>query len=250
MIANPYNWLALARALVVIVSPVRFFGAALRRQGLSEVTVRTPIGNVRIHLRNFASLRTLFSIFCRGDYATPQWPVFSFLDAGANVGIASLYFLTRNRANRVTCFEPDRANLDLLKKNLADFTDRSEIRVYALATSAGSVSLFRSEDGMYSSLIRSERSCIPDPIECRVFADAVRENASKSLPVVVKLDVEGLEVELVRSVDWSEFPRVCRLICESSECGKVIARAHDRRLRNGYVEDLTFTDDAASPQRR
>ena len=103
-------------------------------------------------LRNFASLRTFFSISCRGDYATPTDSVFSFLDAGANIGIASVYFLTRNRANRAICFEPDRANQELLKQNLADFADLSEIRVYALATSAGTVSLFRSEDGMYSSL--------------------------------------------------------------------------------------------------
>ena len=57
-------------------------------------------------------------------------------------------------------------------------------------------------------------------------------------------------MELVRSVDWSEFPGVCRLICESSECGKAISRSHRRRLRNGYVEDLAFTNDAESRQRQ
>jgi len=249
VIGNPFNWFALLRAFVVIVNPVKFLGAVARGQALSDVVVRTPVGNVRLHLRNYESLKTCFSVFCRRDYATPTDPPFAFLDVGANIGFASIYFLSRNRANRVTCFEPDRANLDFLKQNLHDFADRSEIRGYALATSTGTVSLFRAEDGKYSSLIPSEKACLPDRIECRVFADALREVASDSLPVVVKLDVEGLELDLVRSVEWREFPRVRRLLCESTECGQVISRAHSRRVRNGYVEDVTFTD-GAEPRRR
>ena len=242
MIGNRYNWLALFRALFVIVNPLRFFAAIARGQALPDVVVRTPTGHFRVFLRNYESLKTCFSVFCRRDYATSIDPPCEFLDVGANIGIASLYFLSRNPANRVTCFEPDRANLGFLERNLSEFDKRSKINAYALGLSPGLVSLFRADDGKYSSLIPSERACLPDQVECRVFDDALRETATNALPVVVKLDVEGLELDLVRSIEWRNHPGIWRLLCESTECAEVISREHIRRIHNGYVEDVIFKD--------
>ena len=98
---NYWNWLALARALLVFENPFAFFWAIARRQAPSHVVVRTPIGKVLIHLRNFEALRTCFSIFCRKDYRTGVEPTGLVMDVGANIGIASLYFLSRNPRNSV-----------------------------------------------------------------------------------------------------------------------------------------------------
>ena len=242
MFKNAYNWLALIRACTVISNPARFFVAIVRRKELPDVVVRTPTGNVCIHLRNFESLRTLFSIFCRLDYETPTEPSFWFMDVGANIGIASVYFLTRNPRNRVTSFEPDRENLEFLKRNLRDFPDRSSICSYALATSDGSATLYRAEDGKYSSLIASDRACLPQQIECRSFKGMLQEITADKPPVTVKIDVEGLELELVNSINWREFPTVRRLICEATGWGATIARPHTQRVRTGFVEDVNFTD--------
>jgi len=242
MIKNLHNWRSIFRVLVVVDHPIRLVAAIARGHALPDVVVRTPIGKVHIKLRNFESIKTLFSIFCRGDYLTESNPPFAFMDVGANVGIASVYFLSRNRLSQVTCFEPDRANLAYLKENLAGFRERSKIYACALGTSAGTASFFRSEDGKYSSLVPSEKARIPDPVECRDFSAALREVTSGSLPVVVKLDVEGTEPDLARSVNWGDYPNVRRLICDSTECGAVISRRHTRCVRNGYVEDITFSD--------
>jgi len=242
MIFNPFNWLALTRAFYVFVRPLEFALAIVRGQALPEVVVRTPTGNVRVRLRNYESLKTCFSVFCRGDYATPAGSPMTFLDVGANIGIASLYFLSRNSANRIICFEPDQGNLEFLRRNLDQYAERSTICAWALGTTAGTVTLFRAADGKYSSLLPSSRACLPDEIECRVFADALRDFTPLDSPATVKLDVEGLEPELVRSVDWSDFPRIRRLLCESTECAASIGRRHSLLLRNGYVEDVTFED--------
>ena len=244
MFKNPYNWVGLPRALFVVVNPIRFLAAIVRGRTLPDVVARTPVGHTRIHLRNYESLKTFFSVFCRRDYFTRPDPPSAFLDVGANVGIASAYFLSRNARNRIICIEPDPANLPYLEKNLLPFAGRSELRVCAVGTSAGQIEFFRSEDGKYSSMIPSSRAKIPVQVECRVFADMLREARNDSLPVVVKLDVEGMELDLVRSVDWQDYPYVRRLISESTECSAVISRAHDRRLRTGYVEDMAFTDAA------
>jgi FkbM family methyltransferase len=237
---NPYNWLALLRVFLVFAHPGQFFWAIVGRKILPNVEVKTPIGRVCVEMRNFESLRTLFSTFCRRDYLTSIEPAVAIMDCGANIGIASLYFLSRNVNNRVICFEPDRANTDYLKRNLRSYMDRVVIHEVALATEAGSATLFRAEDGKYSSLIASDKADQPDQIMCVKFEDGLREVIAAGLPVVVKLDVEGLEVALVESVEWDNFPEVRAIISESTGCSNVITRQHRRKLHSGFVEHLIF----------
>lgn len=241
---NLNNWRSLIRVFRVCVHPLRFLAAFLQGRTLSEVVLRTPVGKVHVKLRNLESLKTLFSIFCRGDYLTEAGEPFEFVDVGANIGIASIYFLSRNRLNRVTCFEPDRANLAYLEENLSHFKSRSTIYTCAIGTSACTTTFFRSEDGKYSSLVPSEMARLPDSVECRNFSDALQEVASGELPLVVKLDVEGLEPALVRGVRWIDYPSVTRIICDSVECSAAVSRRHTRIIRNGYVEDIRFTESA------
>lgn len=240
MLANPYNWLGLLRVPFVIVRPMRFFVAVLTRRTLPDVVVRTPVGQIRVHLCNFESLKTLFSVFCRRDYMTRGDRPFVFVDIGANIGIASAYFLTRHPENRVVCYEPDRGNLATLDKNLRLFADRAEVHPCAIAPSSGVAVLFRSEDGKYSSLVPSNTAYARDQVECRSFPGVLAEVRRLGLPIVVKLDVEGMEPELVKSISWQEHPNVHRVLCESTECSALISRRHVRCVRNGYVEDMTF----------
>ena len=68
------------------------------------------------------------------------------------------------------------------------------------------------------------------------------ESVRTSLPAVVKLDVEGMEVPLVENVDFEQHRNVRRLICDSTDCARRVKRAHRLEVRNGYVEDLEFID--------
>jgi FkbM family methyltransferase len=240
LLLNPLNWLALFRALYVFEKPLQLARAMLRRTAPESVVIHTPIGPLTVALRNFESLRTLFSIFCRLDYRTHPSEVNHFLDVGANVGIASLYFLSRNSENTVSGYEPDSANLDFLRRNLHNFAARATIHEYAVGVSAEDTVLYRSADGKYSSLLASERAVFPQQVATKAFADVLTSADAGHLPVVVKLDVEGMETSLVSSIRFQNYTRVVRLISESTECSELVTRPHRRTLRSGYVEDLRF----------
>jgi FkbM family methyltransferase len=242
MFTNRDNWRSALNIFLTIRRPLRFIVAIALGKTLAHVSVRTPVGRVRIALRNHESLKTLFSIFCRGDYSTDSTGPYFFMDVGANVGIASAYFLSRNPLNVVTCFEPDPANLKFLRETLSPFAERSQIHDCAIGTAAGVVTFFRSENGKYSSLVESKEACLPQTVECRRFADELQTIANGRLPVVVKLDVEGTETDLARSVNWDNYPSVKRLICDSIECGAVIERSHKRVVHNRLFEDILFLD--------
>ena len=236
---NPHNWRALIRAGFVIANPILLLWNIWRRHPLSYVDIKTPTGPLRVHLRNFESFRTCFSIFCRLDYETDSQSARAFLDVGANVGIASLYFLSRHSRNQVFCFEPDQGNLECLRQNLQPFIGRAEIETYALSTTTGVRYFYRSQDGKYSSLKPGGRASLETAVECVPFHQVLSKY--KADPLIVKIDVEGVELELVQSISWESFPNVKRLIIESSECGAAITRNHKRHLINGYIEDIRFS---------
>jgi FkbM family methyltransferase len=210
------------------------------------VSVRTPLGRVQIALRNFESLKTVFSIFCREDYFTSTSRAFHVVDLGANVGIASLYFLTRNAQTTVQCYEPDPANLAWLQKNLQAFRSRVSIVERAVGVVAGTATLYCSEDGKYSSLIKSDHTFRSHEVKIDAFWQVLDASIDGKAAVLIKIDVEGLERDLVTSVQFEKYPNVVRLICESTDCSRSITKPHERKLRNGYIEDVRFDKLAAT----
>jgi FkbM family methyltransferase len=239
---NYHNWASFLRAFLIFVNPLKFVLFIIRRKAPANVRVRTPTGVVNVSLRNFESLKTLFSIFCRRDYLTNVDGQFYFIDIGANIGVAALYFLSRNKGNGVVCYEPDPANLPFLKQNLDVFGARATIEPCGVGVHQGNAVLYRSLDGKYSSLNRSDLAAYPEQVSLRAFKDILQTQPAGTRPVVIKLDVEGIEVDLVKCVAFEDYPDVRRLVCESLECSRWVTRPHTRIVRSGYVEDLLFLD--------
>lgn len=240
LLRNRYNWIGLLRAWWIVTNPLKFFLGLARHRAPETLSVRTPTGTITLGLRNFESLKTLFGVFCRDDYATDSARPFFFFDIGANVGFAAAYFLSRHPKNRVCCFEPDETNLPWLNRNLAAFGDRATIVNQAVATTSGEIVLYRAETGKHSSLQANAIATTPQTVASSGFGDVLARPAPDALPTVVKLDVEGVEEELIKSVKFENYPQLERLLCESTTCSQLITRTHRRTLRNGYIEDLSF----------
>ena len=239
-LCNRFNWVAAFRACWVFSDPLPVFIGLLRQSAPTTVRVHTPIGQITLKLRNFESLKTLFSIFCRHDYLVSNKIASLFLDVGANIGLASVYFLTRNANNIVHCFEPDLANLAYLRENLAAFRGRATISDHAVHVRSGAAVLYRSPDGKHSSLRHTDRALIPQQTATRMFADILAEIALVGLPAIIKLDVEGIEGDLVQSVKFEDYPFIQKIIIEGISYAQLISRPHTCTLRNGYIEDLHF----------
>jgi FkbM family methyltransferase len=245
MIRNRHNWLSSYRALWVFENPLRLLAGVLQKTSPPSVRLRTPTGAVTLHLRNFESLKTAFSVFCREDYSVDRVRPLHFLDVGANIGASAVYFLSRNSRNTVHCYEPDAANLEFLRANLAAFGQRARIEELAVGVTSEPLMLFRSADGKYSSTLPHANTVAIQKVETHAFADVLREVRRMGWPTLVKLDVEGAERALIASIDFADYPNVERLVCESTDCAALISRRHVRSVRNGYIEDLQFLPSTA-----
>lgn len=240
LLASRFNWLGFLRACWVITNPFKFFVSLLTHRVPETLSVRTPTGVVALSLRNFESLKTLFGIFCREDYATPAEQPLFFYDIGANIGFASVYFLSRNRANHVRCYEPDPTNLAWLRRNLAAFRDRTTIIERAVTTEEGECTFYLADTGKHSTLHPNEVATTPYRVTTMRLDRILAEPLPAQLSAVAKIDVEGIEEDLICSVRFEKYPQLQRVLCELTSCSQFVTRPHHRALRNGYIEDLHF----------
>jgi FkbM family methyltransferase len=197
--AQPRHWRALRQMFRTYDEPAQ----ALLRYATNSGSypwaprLRTPTGEVAPTLTSYHDLLTVNEVFCRQDYgrATAYDVV---MDIGANVGLAALYFLTRNLTCRVYCFEPDPANLARLHTLLAAHAGRVTV-VPRAVTAEPSTSVRFQPAGRYGRIAPPDEVAVELPsIGIADALDLVLQDAPGI--DLVKIDTEGTEVELLRAL--------------------------------------------------
>jgi FkbM family methyltransferase len=174
--------------------------------------VRTPTGMLELELGHSHDVRTLHEIFFRHDYPDTRARV--VVDVGANIGLASTYYLTRRPDAVVHAWEPVPANIDRLNRNTATFGDRIHVHTEALAPTAGRAQFRVEPVGRYGGLAEYSGPVHGEVIEveCTAVNDAlVGVLATEGRIDVLKIDTEGSEPVLMSAVGpevWAEIGTV------------------------------------------
>jgi FkbM family methyltransferase len=142
----------------------------------------------------------------------------TIVDAGANIGMASLYFTLKYPGARILALEPDPSNFRLLKENCAQFPNIVAIHA-ALWRSSGTLNLIT--DGRAKSEVEvseepaTSGSAAGVQVPCVSMPDLMREHQLAHLDLL-KLDIEGSE-KAVLDASGSWIGRVEVLIVELHE---------------------------------
>ena len=133
----------------------------------------------------------VFRRLCRpGDFV---------MDIGANIGwYAVLASKLIGREGRLTCFEPDAANRELLQRNIARCKDapRTELRPEAVADSAGTMQLFLSDTNLGDHRLFDDGSQRASVAVTVTTLDKLLEHETR-LPDLVKSDTQGSEARII-----------------------------------------------------
>lgn len=149
-------------------------------------------------------LRLFIDIFIKNQYyfvAETEKP--NIIDAGAHIGLASLYFKLLYPKSKVTCFEPDPENFSVLKKNIAEnLIEEVTLYNFALSDREGSLTFATAEPReKWGSRVVNFNSAHNAE---RVRVDA--KKLSSFLPGrtdLLKLDIEGSESVVLQELDES-----------------------------------------------
>lgn len=168
----------------------------------------------------------------------------TIIDGGANIGMASIWWLARWPDARIVAFEPDPMIFALLSHNLRyQPSGNIELRRAALSTpELGAVFEADGADGgRIISATDAEREVISVPTQS--LADLIRNLEHVDL---LKLDIEGVECEVLEECA-GELHRVDRIFVEyhsfrgsSQRLPEMLALLRDAGFRIYVESPLTF----------
>jgi FkbM family methyltransferase len=212
------NYKAVREFLKVHQRPLRILFEEVFSLGTypRTVTIKTPTGPVSVQLFSAADMSTLNLVFCRHDYYLPQ-NTRVVVDIGSNIGLTTLYWLTRNTESFVYCYEPAPVSYDRLMHNLRAFSGRFLARRAAVSDFNGSATLGMEPTGVDSSLeLKSNHS-----VTCQVVhINEVLETAldQHGHIDVLKVDSEGHEQRTFQAIapEYWKFIRCVNVGCRGA----------------------------------
>lgn len=183
-------------------SALRLLGCWLRQCFAGPSVARLELDGLRhpVYLRPWSSDLYVFEqIFIDREYDTPLQRPGTILDAGANIGLAAVYFANRFPDARIVALEPDRENFAVLQLNTKRYPN---IHCLHAALWSHRTRLQLANAGEKSWALRftasdGERASVSEPEPASVQAmgiDEVSEFCLAGVPFdLVKIDIEGAE---------------------------------------------------------
>ncbi|MDQ3234697.1 MAG: FkbM family methyltransferase [Pseudobdellovibrionaceae bacterium] len=121
----------------------------------------------------------------------------SIVDAGANIGLASLYFAKRFPKSKIVALEVDRANFDLLTKNTSGYPNITCIRK-ALWSGQAQLSILNPTDEPWAFRVGEVSDGDGNSIPALGVCDLVGQFESQRIDLL-KVDIEGAGKEVFKN---------------------------------------------------
>jgi FkbM family methyltransferase len=123
----------------------------------------------------------------------------TIIDAGANIGVSSIWFALRYPSATIVAVEPDSNNLDVARRNVTNFPSII-LAPAAIGCRAGTANAVAKGETGYST--RTERTDTGD-VAVITIADARALAGQDAELLIVKVDIEGFEADLFsENLDW------------------------------------------------
>lgn len=124
-----------------------------------------------------------------------------FVDCGANIGLASVWFKNEYPDAHIIAVEPDQDNYELCCKNLANYGD-VKIHHAGVGSRAGKLVIKDPSVGSMSFETEFAFDDRADTIEC-LSLNTLLDNVIPHSVVVVKVDIEGSQADLFsKNLEW------------------------------------------------
>src|SRR5438128_2690068 len=170
------------------------------------VRVRLPSSEKPVFIRTGTSdVPTFEKVFITQEYDFDYYPNVRpelIIDAGANVGYASLFFARRFPHSRIIAVEPERSNFELLLRNIEPYAQIAQLQA-ALWPRHTRLKIENPDDQPWAFRVREAEPGEHDTVE-GVTVSELLTLAGKSSVDILKVDIEGSEREVFGS-NWEQW---------------------------------------------
>ncbi len=173
--------------------------------------MRLPSSDVRAYQQIFIDQEYDFQV---------DTPPEVIIDAGANIGLASIYFANRYPEAKIIAIEPERTNFELLKENTAPYSQIIPLQA-ALWNKNEEIDLIDPGQGNWAFMTTTGNPSDAPPHNARhkvkaLTIDQILQDYALAKVDILKIDIEGAEKE-VFSDSSSWIDKVDSLIVELHE---------------------------------
>lgn len=140
------------------------------------------------------------------EFEKPEAPRF-IIDAGANIGLASIYFANRYPHARIIAIEPEASNFEMLRKNTEAYPQISPLQA-ALWWKNEELFIFDSGHGNHGFRVGADQAKMQKRLGGTpgLTVDAILSSTGQEQVDLLKIDIEGAEREVMSaSADWIDF---------------------------------------------
>ena len=164
--------------------------------GRNDVTVTVPGIRCPLNIRPRTSDKPVFEqIFLNRDYDLPLYiSPRLIIDAGANVGFASIYFANRYPGATIIALEPARENFGVLVRNTSDYPQVIPIQA-ALWSTCAMLSV-NDHNESWACTVEPQKDAQTEGVP-GVSVTALLMRYDYSVIDILKMDIEGAEREVL-----------------------------------------------------
>ena len=158
----------------------------------------------KIYLRkNSTDVSSFHEIFLKIEFKLPEnLNPRLIIDAGANAGFSSLFFLNKYPGSQIISVEPDEENFKMLKKNCKQYENFKAIKS-AIWTNSGFVKIKNPDAGSTGFQICETHENDTNSFSA-ITIDQIINESDFDFVDILKIDIEGAEKEIfdVGNYDW------------------------------------------------
>lgn len=198
----------------------------LKRTHSKDLIIKTNIGRfeIRAESTDFITVNSAYEYWVMKALKNELTACDLFLDIGANVGTYSIY--TAKNKIKTIAFEPIKANFDSLIKNIELNELNSHVDAFNLGISNVTEErkfYFNKRNTGASSLykLKSNANGGKCDVSLLVFDDFKNEHITNSKCPLIKIDVEGMEIDVLEGMKrFITEKESLKLIIESKHAGE------------------------------
>ena len=217
-----------------------------------EITARPAGVKHPVHIRVRTTDASIYrEILLYGEYGNFNLPFTpkTIVDAGANIGMASIYYAHRYPQARIISIEAEASNFEMLRRNVAAYTSITPIHA-ALWNRDGFINVSDPDPvtGAFGKwgFVTSESPGVP--VRAITMRTLIAEQGISYIDLL-KVDIEGAEKEVFESCDWMGHVRA--LIVELHDRFKPGCSTAVAAVTSGYSKlergEMTFYVRANEP---
>ncbi len=218
---------------------------------IAKVSIRVPNSNHDVSLRVGTSDAFSFEqVFHRNDYECPELPAsaHTIVDLGANIGLATVFFGLRYPTARILSVEPDPANFAAMVDNTAALGERVRAVCGAVWTKDGTIGLHTHDET--GALLGEWATQVSDKSDRRTAGtvpcygmSTLLDGAGFATIDILKIDIEGAELELFADGHEAWLPRIMFIIVETHDRFRPGSEAAVRKALHPWFEDVGMAGD-------